>query len=300
MRPPILRLGLGGSGLIVDSFAGGGGTSTGIEAALGRSPDFAINHDPKALAMHRANHPDTTHAEAEIWNVDLRDMCGGQPVALAWYSPACTHFSQAKGAANPLCARIRGLPWVVVRDARRVRPAVIVVENVREMMTWGPLGPDGRPIAAHTGETWRAWLGALSDLGYVVDVRELTAADYGAPTTRRRLFVIARCDGRPVVWPAPTHGPGRALPHQSAAKIIHWDLECPSIFERARPLADATQRRIGAGIWRFVINAAKPFIVGVGGPLVSPFVAPLTHHGGLGTGRGERGRSLEEPLPTAV
>jgi DNA (cytosine-5)-methyltransferase 1 len=328
MRPPIIRLGL--DDMIADNFAGGGGVSTGIEAALGgRGPDVAINHDPRALAMHRANHPRTHHVESGIWEVDPRTVTGGRRVRLAWFSPDCTHFSRAKGDV-PKKQEIRGLPWVAVKWAREVQPGEIVIENVSEIETWGPLDEEGRPIRERAGETWRAFLGALSDLGYQIDVRKLCAADYGAPTTRTRLFLRASRNRRqPIRWPEPTHGKGRAEPWRLAAEIIDWTLPCPSIFlspEEARalgvkrPLADATLRRVAAGLWRFVINNPAPFVIKYHGGerqglrahalseplrtadtsnrfgLVMPYLAPLTHHGGPGTGRGERGASVEEPL----
>lgn len=269
------------SGLIIDSFAGGGGASTGIERALGRSPDVAINHDPEAVALHTANHPGTMHYCQNIWQADPSEVvkaAGGGPVELAWFSPDCKHFSKAKGG-KPVKKNVRDLAWVCVLWAKRARPRVIIVENVEEFEGWGPLGVDGLPCKARKGETFKQWTGELRRLGYRVQFRTLSACDYGAPTTRKRLFVVARCDGEPIVWPKPTHGPGR-IPYRTAAECIDWSIPCPSIFERDRPLVDATLARIARGIERFVVGSADPFIV------------PVTHHGDLRT------HSINEPLRT--
>lgn len=278
MRPPLLRATLEPDELVVDNFAGGGGASTGIEAAIGRPVDIAINHDPEAIAVHKANHPETRHYLENIWEVDPREACGSRPVGLAWFSPDCTHHSRAKGG-KPRSQKIRGLAWVVTRWARAVQPRVIILENVEEFQTWGPLTADGRPDKGRAGETFRAWLAQLVDLGYSVEFRSVVAADYGAPTTRKRLFLVARRDGAPAVWPEPTHGKGRA-PWRTAAEIIDWSLPCPSIFERKRPLADATMRRIAAGVRRFVLETGDPFIV--------------KYHGGPR----DRVQSVDEPLRT--
>lgn len=275
MRPPILRL--HDDELVVDNFAGGGGASLGIELALGRSPDIAINHDPEALAMHERNHPTTRHLRSDVWEVDPVEVCGGRPVGLAWFSPDCVHHSKAKGGKprdRKGASKSRALAFVVVRWARAVRPRVIVLENVEEFADWGPLKADGKPDKLRKGLTFRIWLGKLKAAGYEVEMRELRAHDYGAPTIRKRLFVIARSDGQPIVWPEPTHGSGRAFPHRTAAECIQWELPCPSIFGRKRELADKTLRRIARGVVRFVVEAAEPFVV------------PLTH----GTGRGGQGR----------
>lgn len=271
--------------LIVDAFAGGGGASTGIELALGRSPDIAINHDPDAIAMHAANHPDTRHMRSDIWSVNPEMACDGRPVGLLWASPDCKHFSKAKGG-KPVAKNIRDLAWVVIRWAEAVRPRVILLENVEEFRDWGPLVERSpgvfMPCPERKGQTFDRWVGELKRLGYAVEWRELRACDYGAPTIRKRLFLVARCDGRPIVWPEPSHGDpksadvkaGRRLPWRTAAEIIDWSLPCPSIFltreeGRAvgsnRPLADATMARIAKGVKRYVIDAAEPFIVGVGG-----------------------------------
>ena len=254
--------------LIIDNFAGGGGASTGIEAAFGRPVDVAINHDPEALAMHAANHPHTAHYCESVWDVDPIEVTRNQPVGLVWLSPDCKHFSKAKGG-KPVEKKIRGLGWMALRWAATVRPRIIMLENVEEFITWGPLGQDGRPCPQRNGKTFAAFVNALKRQGYAVDWCELRACDYGAPTIRKRLFLIARRDGLPIRWPEATHGNptsdavrrGRLLPWRTAAECIDWDLPCPSIFERARPLADATCRRIAKGIMRYVVGSAEPFIV---------------------------------------
>ncbi len=266
--------------LIIDNFAGGGGASTGIELATGRPVDIAINHDPSAIAMHVANHPFTRHFCESVWEVDPRKVTHGQPVGLAWFSPDCTHHSKARGG-KPVKKEIRGLAWVAVRWAATVRPRVICLENVEEFQSWGPLDKEGKPIKERAGETFRSFVKALKSHGYKVDWRELRACDYGAPTIRKRFFLIARNDGQPIVWPEPTHAApdseavkaGRLKPWRSAAEIIDWTLPCPSIFDSAdeiyrkygvravRPLADATMRRIARGLKKFVIDSAEPFIV---------------------------------------
>jgi DNA (cytosine-5)-methyltransferase 1 len=266
--------------LITDSFCGGGGASTGIEMALGRSPDIAINHDAEALALHTANHPGTLHLSENIWQIDPLEVIGRRPVGLAWFSPDCKHFSKAKGG-KPVRKGVRDLAWVVVLWARRVRPRVIMLENVEEFRTWGPLTEEDRPCPDRIGQTFDAWCAELRRLGYRIEWKELRACDYGAPTIRKRLFVIARRDGAPIVWPAPTHGApdsegvkaGQLKPWRTAAEIIDWSLPCPSIFETSeeimakhglraiRPLADATLRRIARGVQRYVIDAAQPFIM---------------------------------------
>ncbi len=265
--------------IIVDSFAGGGGASTGIELALGRIVNAAINHDPAAIRMHEANHPYTEHYQASVWDVDPEAVCRGRPVALAWFSPDCKHFSKAKGAAL-VDRKIRGLAWIALRWAAKVRPRVIILENVEEFQTWGPVRK-GKPVKKLAGTTFQKFIGQLRALGYSVEWRELVAADYGAPTTRRRLVLIARCDGRAIVWPERTHAPrdsaevrsGKLQPWRSAAEIIDWSLPCPSIFstkdeihERygisaVRPLADNTMRRIIRGVDKFTIKSGAPFIV---------------------------------------
>lgn len=249
------------TGLVIDLFAGGGGASEGLRMALGRDPDYAVNHDPLAVAMHKVNHPGTTHYRQDVWAVSPRQVTRGRPVDLLWSSPDCTHFSKAKGGAPRRDQKRRDLAWVVEKWAREVRPRLICLENVEEFRTWGPLDADGRPIEAAKGETFRAWVRSLRRLGYAVQFRELRACDYGAPTIRKRLFMIARCDGLPIVWPSPTHGPGRDKPWRTAAECIDWSIPCPSIFERKRPLAENTLRRIAEGIRRYVLGKAEPFIV---------------------------------------
>lgn len=258
--------------IVVDNFAGGGGASTGIEMALGRSPEIAINHDPDAISMHTVNHPDTEHYCESVWDIVPRDVVAGRPVGLVWLSPDCKHFSKAKGS-TPVSKKIRGLAWVTLRWAATVRPRVIMLENVEEFQTWGPLLIDSegnaRPDPAKKGRTFNSFINALRRQGYKVEWRELRACDYGTPTIRKRLFLIARRDGAPIVWPKPTHGDsasaevkaGKLLPWPTAADIIDWSTPCPSIFERKRPLAENTLRRIAKGLERFVINAAEPFIV---------------------------------------
>lgn len=271
--------------LIVDSFAGGGGASLGIEMALGRSPHIAINHDREAIALHAANHPRSTHYAEDVWRVDPVAATKGQRVRLMWLSPDCTHHSKARGG-KPRKKKIRGLAWVAVRWASSpVRPEVIVLENVEEFQTWGPLLSDGTPCPARKGKTFRAFVSKLRRLGYEVDHRELRACDFGAPTIRKRLFLIARCDGQPIVWPTPTHGKGRPLPWRTAAECIEWRLPCPSIFERKRPLKDNTLKRIARGLRRFVIEGPKPFIVNManGGSIDDvrkPFTTIMTERGG--------------------
>lgn len=308
-------------GLFVDNFAGGGGASTGIELAIGRNVDIAINHDPDAIAMHRANHPNSKHYCEDVWEVDPVEACEGKPVTLAWFSPDCKHFSRAKGG-KPADKNIRGLAWVAVKWAYLVRPSVIMLENVPEIQTWGPLGADNRPIKERSGETFQGFIKALTTgisadhpafsemcealsitgesemakrlidgLGYNLEYRTLRSCDYGAPTTRQRFYMIARSDGRPIVWPKPTHGHknsadvknGKKKPYHTAAECIDWSIPAHSIFERDRPLAENTLRRIARGIQRFVIDNPEPFIVTV-------------NHGGDGF----RGQSINEPLQTVT
>ncbi len=264
--------------LIIDNFAGGGGASTGIERALGRAVDIAINHDAEAVAMHLANHPTTRHYCQSIMAVDPLDATGGKPVALAWFSPDCKHHSKAKGG-KPREKNIRDLAWVVVHWAERLRkatpggigaPAIIMLENVEEFRQWGPLDAEGKPIPERKGEEFDLWVRGLKRQGYKVDWREMRACDYGAPTSRKRLFLIARRDGLPIVWPKPTHGKptspevkaGKLLPYRTAAECIDWSIPCPSIFARKRPLKEATLRRIAHGVMRYVVNSASPFVIG--------------------------------------
>lgn len=265
--------------IIVDNFAGGGGASTGIELATGRPVTIAINHDPDAILMHKTNHPFTEHYQASVWDVDPREVSKGRPVGLAWFSPDCKHFSKAKGG-KPVDKNIRGLAWIVLRWAGTVRPRVIILENVEEFQTWGPVRK-GHPVKSKAGQTFRKWLSQLEALGYAVEWRELVAADYGAPTTRKRFFLVARCDGAPIVWPEPTHAPagsrevleGQKKPWRSAAEVIDWSLPCPSIFDTReairekyglsaqRPLRPNTMRRVIRGVDKFAIKAPEPFLV---------------------------------------
>lgn len=250
-----------GHELVVDNFAGGGGASTGIERALGRPIDIAINHDPEALAMHQANHPETLHLCESVFAVNPVEITGNRPVGLAWFSPDCTHHSKAKGG-KPRSSKRRGLAWVAVRWAKRVLPRVIMLENVEEFEDWGPLTAEGHPCPLRKGQTFLQFVGQLDRLGYRVEWRELRASDYGAPTIRKRLFMVARRDGLPIVWPEPTHGHG-LQPLRTAAECIDWSIPCPSIFDRAKPLAEATCRRIATGIMRFVVNNGQPFIIAI-------------------------------------
>lgn len=265
--------------IIVDNFAGGGGASTGIELATGRPVTIAINHDPSAILMHKTNHPYTEHLQASVWDVDPEQVCAGRPVGLAWFSPDCKHFSKAKGAAL-VDRHIRGLAWIVLRWAGTVRPRVIILENVEEFQSWGPVRK-GKPIKSKSGQTFRKWLSQLEALGYDVEHRELVAADYGAPTTRKRFVLIAQCDGQPIRWPERTHAPrdseevksGKCQPWRSAAEIIDWTEPMYSIFatkqeikdkygvNAVRPLAENTLRRIIRGVDKFTIKSGKPFIV---------------------------------------
>lgn len=253
------------SEMIVDIFAGGGGASTGIYQATGRHPDLAINHDQTAISVHASNHPTTNHACASVWEVEPRAAVAGRKVGLLWASPDCRHFSRASGG-RPKWKSVRALPGVVITWATRVRPRIIVVENVREMQGWGPLLDDGTPCPDRIGRSFRWWVGRLRGLGYTLDWRELCAADYGIPTIRTRLFVVARCDGQPITWPQPTHGkrPGMfEAPWRQAAEIIDWSIPCPSIFTREKPLVAATLQRVAKGIRRYVLGTT-PFLVSLG------------------------------------
>ncbi|WP_333880368.1 DNA cytosine methyltransferase [Lysinibacillus capsici] len=269
--------------IIVDNFAGGGGASTGIEMATGMSVDIAINHDPAAIAMHKANHPETEHYCESVWDVDPKEAVKGRKVGLAWFSPDCKHFSKAKGG-KPVNKKVRGLAWIAVKWAIAVRPRVIMLENVEEFKTWGPLLENGKPDPKRKGETFQSFIKSLESLGYEVDWKEMRACDYGAPTIRKRLFLVARCDGKPIKWPEPTHADPKLLkvqakklkPWRTTAEIIDWSLPCPSIFDSSekikeefglnvvRPLSENTQKRIARGMQRFVIDNPNPFIVRIG------------------------------------
>ncbi|EGN5549999.1 DNA cytosine methyltransferase [Salmonella enterica] len=315
--------------IIVDNFAGGGGTSTGIEMAIGRSVDIAINHDPNAIAMHTTNHPNTLHYCESVFTVKPKIVTAGRPVALAWYSPDCRHFSKAKGA-KPVEKSIRGLAWIELRWGLEVKPRVMMLENVGEFRTWGPLlAGEMRPDPERTGETFEAFIGMLTTgiqadhpalaecceflnisldsedaarlvkgLGYTVEYRELRACDYGAPTIRKRFFMVARCDGQPVTWPEPTHGDpkseavisGHLKPWKTAAECIDWSIPAPSIFARKKPLAENTLKRIARGIQRFVIDSEQPYIV--------PFIVKCNHTSSKSEYDCFRGQGLPEPLQT--
>lgn len=261
----------------VDLFAGGGGWSEGFQWATGVPPAVAVNHDEHAIAMHTANHPESEHHHEDVFTVDPISATRGRRVGWLHLSPDCTHFSRAKGG-KPRSKKIRALAWVGVNWAKAVRPRIISLENVPEFVTWGPLDDDGNPITSRAGETFREFVGELEALGYAVEWRTLNAADYGAPTSRKRLYLIARNDGQPIVWPKPTHGPKCTVPYRTAAECIDWSIPVPSIFDRAKPLAEATQRRIAEGIRRYVLEAQRPFLVN------------LTH--------GARLEDLDEPFKT--
>ena len=285
--------------LIVDNFAGGGGASTGIELATGYSVDIAINHDPEAIKMHKANHPNTKHYCENVWAVDPVKACDGHPVGLAWFSPDCKHFSKAKGG-KPKDKNIRGLAWVALRWAGLIRPRVIMLENVEEFKTWGPLNRRHHPIKAKQGKTFEKFVQQLTDLGYVVEFKELIAADYGAPTMRKRFFMIARCVCNQIVWPEPTHAPadseevkkGLLKPYVGAYTQLDFSLPCPSIFDTSeeikekygiravRPLAQKTMDRIARGLKKFVLDNPEPFII-------------QCNHGGE-----RRPNDIREPMPT--
>lgn len=311
-RPPELRLTyedlFPGEG-IFDNFAGGGGISTGTVQATGRPVDAALNHDPEAIAMHRANHPETRHYCEDITEVDPVDVAGGRPVGLVWFAPDCTHFSKSKGA-QPLDNKRRGLANVVIDWARKVKPRIIMLENVEEFEDWGPLREDGRPDRERLGQYFRPWLASLIDAGYHVEFRCLVAADYGAPTKRKRFFLVARRDRRPIVWPEPTHGEGRPAPWRAAAEIIDWSIPTRSIFGRPKSLAEATERRLALGVHRFVVEDPDPFVIRYDADsLIAPFIIRHGHgHTSKKTGAGIvpgkgmpgvfRGQRLGVPLGT--
>lgn len=301
--------------LIVDNFAGGGGASTGIEIATGYSVDIAINHDPEAIRMHKANHPNTKHYCEDVWQVDPVEACKGHPVGLAWFSPDCKHFSKAKGG-KPKDKFIRGLAWVACRWAGLARPRVIMLENVEEFKTWGPLNRSHRPIKEKQGVTFQKFVGQLKNLGYQVEYRELVAADYGAPTMRKRFFLIARCDGKPIVWPEPTYAPadseevkaGLLKPYVGAYTQLDFSLPCPSIFDTSeeikekygiravRPLAQKTMDRIARGLKKFVLDNPDPFIIQCNQQcLISPTL--IQYHSETSKD-GVRGQAIEDPIMT--
>ncbi len=273
--------------LLVDNFAGGGGASSGIEMALGRPVDIAINHDPIALEMHTINHPHTRHLCESIWDVDIEKATKGQPVGLAWFSPDCTHFSRARGG-RPVRKSIRGLARIAVRWAVIARPDIIMIENVPEFISWGPVS-QGKPIKGLEGICFEIYIKQLKALGYQVEWKMLKAHHYGAPTIRQRLFLIARCDNNPIVWPSVTHGPEKGLqPYIAASEHIDWSIPCPSIFERKKPLAEATCKRIARGIHKYIIETEKPFVLN--DEKAASFIVKLRN--------GCIGSSLNEPLHT--
>ncbi len=283
--------------LIIDNFAGGGGASTGMELSLGRSVDIAINHDPDAIAMHKANHPNTVHYCEDVFDINPLEVTKGRPVALCWLSPDCKHFSKAKGG-KPVDKKIRGLAWIAVRWAARVKPRVIILENVEEFKSWGPL-KDDRPDPEKKGQTFHIFVKQLQKEGYEVEWQELKACDYGAPTTRKRFFMIARCDGQPIVWPKKTHGARdnaqviakNLKPYRNASEIIDWSIPGNSIFERKKPLCDSTMKRIARGIAKFVIDNPDPFILKMEDQCLSTptILVNTTNHSGS---------SLNDPLKT--
>jgi len=316
--------------LIIDNFAGGGGTSTGLEEAFGRPVDIAINHDPEALAMHALNHPYTRHLCESVWDVDPIEITGGRPVGLVWLSPDCKHFSKAKGK-TPVSREIRGLAWVGMRWVALTKPRVLMLENVEEFQTWGPVivNPDGSsyPDPKRKGKTFKSFVRQLRQHGYQVDWREMRACDNGAPTIRKRLFLVARRDGLPIVWPEQTHGDpmsrevlaGMLAPYRTAAECIDFDIPAISIFERKKDLAPNTQRRVAKGLWRHVLTSQKPFIVtntsghpgaSINAPLPTiatgghhmlgqPNIAPFTAGAG-GPEYAGRPASVDQPMGTST
>lgn len=306
-------------GIVVDLFAGGGGATEGIELARGRAVEVAINHDPFAIAMHRANHPETEHYCESVWDVDPIQAVSGREVDFLWASPDCRHFSNAKGG-RPVEQNIRGLAWSVIEWLKKVRPRAGCVENVPEFSKWGPLGADNRPIPELAGETFMQWIGAIRSEGYAVEWKVLRASDYGAPTSRMRLFIFFRCDGLPIVWPDATHGDPKSIeviagickPWRIAGEIIDWTITCPSIFERQKkdgtpnPLAENTLKRIASGLDKFVINNPEPFLVpdeflqyhGGRNNHSDRVAAFLTKYHGDTVASEGRGQSLHQPLYT--
>lgn len=290
--------------IVVDNFAGGGGASTGIELATGLSVDIAINHDPAAIAMHAANHPDTEHYCESVWDVDPKQAVKGRKVGLAWFSPDCTHHSKVKGG-KPVKQSIRGLAWIAVRWAIAVKPRVIMLENVEEFKDWGPVSEEGKLIKEQKGRTFRSFVKTLESLGYEVQFKELAACDFGAPTIRKRFFMVARCDGKEIVWPKPTHADPKSLlvqtgkikPWRTSYEIIDWSIGVPSIFSRKRPLVENTILRIKRGIDKFIINNPNPVMLpdikADGNRFGLVTVAFLTKYYGQGVGQ-----SLYMPLHT--
>ncbi len=285
-------------GLIIDCFAGGGGASVGIEMALGRQVDIAVNHDPDAILMHKTNHADTLHLTEDIFKVNLQKYVKGRHVSLMWASPDCTSHSKAKGG-KPREHGLRILPWAVYKHAKAILPDVIIMENVEEIQQWGPLDVAGHPIPERKGEDYMKFITAMKSLGYVFDSRELVAADYGAPTTRKRWYAIFRRDGRDIVWPEPTHSKGSANglnPWEPIYKYLDFGDMGKSIFGRKKPLADNTMRRIARGLEKFVFNCMDPFIVQINSGVVSPYIMQIGHTGFTK----DRNRSVDSPMSTVV
>lgn len=281
--------------LLVDAFAGGGGASVGIEMALGRTVDIAINHDPEAIRMHTVNHPTTTHLTEDIFKVNLKKYVNGRHVALMWASPDCTSHSKAKGS-QPRIKGLRILPWAVYKHAKAIRPDVVIMENVEEIQKWGPLDDNGRPIKEREGEDYKKFINAMKRLGYQFESRELVAADYGAPTTRRRWYAIFRRDGREIIWPEPTHAKGAAgglKPWEECGKYIDWSDLGKSIFDRKKPLAEATMKRIANGFLKYVVNNPHPYEV----KNSEAYAFLIQYHGEQKEGDA-RGQTLKEPIKT--
>lgn len=281
--------------MVVDCFAGGGGASVGIEMALGRQVDIAVNHDPKAILMHKTNHPDTLHLTEDIFKVDLKKHVGDKNVSLMWASPDCTSHSKAKGG-QPRKNGLRILPWAVYKHAKTILPDVIIMENVEEIQQWGPLDDDGKPIPDRKGEDYQRFISSMKSLGYEFDSRELIAADYGAPTTRKRWYAIFRRDGKDIIWPEPTHSKGGINGLESwkqCGNYIDWSDLGKSIFDRKKPLADATMRRIANGYVKYVVNNPKPYIV-----RNKEAVGFLIQYHGEQKAGDSRGQFLTEPIKT--
>ena len=277
--------------LIIDCFAGGGGASVGIEMALGIPVDIAINHDPQAIRMHKVNHPDTLHLTEDIFKVDLQRCVKGRHVALMWASPDCTSHSKAKGG-QPRKSGLRILPWAVYKHAKAILPDVIIMENVEEIQQWGPLDENGHPIRERLGEDYKKFISAMKGLGYIFDSRELVAADYGAPTTRKRWYAIFRRDGKDIVWPEQTHFKDSEPKWKQCGEYIDWSDLGKSIFDRSKPLADATQKRIANGIRKYILES-KPYIVQ--DKRAAAFI--IQYHGEQKAGDA-RGQRLSEPIKT--
>ena len=283
---------LGDDGLIIDCFAGGGGASVGIEMATGRAVDIAINHDPMAILMHKTNHPNTLHLTEDIFKVDLQKYVKGRHVSLMWASPDCTSHSKAKGG-QPRKQGLRILPWAVYKHASKILPDVIIMENVEEIQQWGPLDENGKPIKERSGEDYKKFITAMISLGYTFDCRELIAANYGAPTTRKRWYAIFRRDGRDIIWPEQTHFKDRDPKWLQCGDYIDWSDLGTSIFDRKKPLAEATQKRIANGIKKYIIDNPEPYIVED-----DRAVAFLIQYHAEQKSGDSRGQSLREPIKT--